>query len=129
MSPLANIDNPLLAENSTVRYAFTSSELQAAATISGYWVEEMAIDDYYFEAYQGTAKLQNLTDNFVSKDFSNRHEMVIIREEIVERPFHLPGIFKLDYDPRQTLTEEGFSKVYDCGTVSAFFQNVKPSQR
>lgn len=121
LSPTANIDNSLLAKNSTVRYAFTSSELQALGTISG-WGEEITTDSYYLNGYEGTDKTQDISDNLISKDFSDLKGIVIIREEIVGNPFFLSGAFKLNYDPRQILLEQGFSQVYDCGTVSAFSQ-------
>jgi hypothetical protein len=121
LSPTANIDNSLLAKNSTIRYAFTSSELQALGTISS-WGEEITTDSYYLNGYEGTDKTQDISDNLLSKDFSDLNGIIIIREEIVGSPFFLSGAFKLNYDPRQILLEQGFSQVYDCDTVSAFSQ-------
>ena len=126
LSPDAQFDNSLIARNSTVRYAFKISEQQAATTISSNWGLLIATDPYYYLAYtqEEIPSGQSLTDNFISEDFNNLKELVVIREEIAEKPFYLPGIFKLDYDPRLVIANQGFSQVYDCGTVSAFFQNL-----
>ena len=59
----------------------------------------------------------------ISRDFRGVSELVPIREYEVE---HLTYGFKLDYDPRIVLEEQGFSRIYDCGTVSAFLPGGKP---
>jgi len=126
-SPMSNIDNPILSKNATVRYAFKQSELQAAASISHLWETKVVTDDYYYLAgYHKLPGVPVLTNDFISGDFSRRKDtLVVIRKEIAERPFHLPGIFKLSYDPRQVLNREGFCKIYDCTTVDAFVQNIE----
>ena len=49
--------------------------------------------------------------------------LVLIRQEIVTNPFRArPGVFRLNYDPREALTQQGFSKIYDSGSVSGFIK-------
>ncbi|GAI71509.1 unnamed protein product, partial [marine sediment metagenome] len=48
---------------------------------------------------------------------------LLIREEVVHHSFKCyQGIYKLPYDPSQTLDEQGFNKIYDCGSVSGFVE-------
>jgi hypothetical protein len=128
-SPMANMDHPITSKNTTVRYAYTESELSAANTIASTWATAVASDGYYSDLFPppGTAGVNpSLSTNLVNRDFTNREDqLVVIRQEIVEKPFYLPEVYKLDYDPKDVLREEGFSQVYDCGTVSAFAYLVR----
>lgn len=120
--PLADIDRPITTPNTTVRYGFKESELRAADTITDAWGTNVAADGYYLEVLPANgAILRNLNTNFVTMDFTDREDrVVIIRQEVVERPFYLPEVYRLDYDPREILEQQGFSQIYDCGTVTAF---------
>jgi len=54
-------------------------------------------------------------------NYTNCQDMfVLIREEIVHNPLLLSYVYKLDYDPREVLTAQTFSRVYDCGSVIGF---------
>jgi hypothetical protein len=121
-SPLANNDHPLTSVHTTVRYAFKESELRAANTIADVWGTEMVTDSYYLELYPAPdTSNRSISDNLISRDFSDlEDQMVVIRKEVLERPFHLPEVYQLDYDPRNILQQQGFSQIYDCGTVSGF---------
>ncbi|MBN2098738.1 MAG: hypothetical protein JW753_03985 [Dehalococcoidia bacterium] len=129
VSPMANMDHPITSRNTTVRYAYTESELWAATTIANTWSANVASDGYYSDVFpppKTAGVKQSLSTDFINKDFSNRRDqVVVIRQEILEKPFYLPEIYKLDYDPRQVLKEQGFSQVYDCGTVSAYAYLVR----
>jgi hypothetical protein len=132
VSPIANTDNPELARNTSVRYAFKASELRAGTTISSTWGSEVSTDTYYYSAGFFSSDtfeegVKSLTYNFSEKDFGDVQGTAVIRTEVAERPFHLPGVYKLNYDPRQVMSTsaDGFSQVYDCGTVSAFVRKYK----
>ena len=124
MSPAANLDNHLFSPNTGVRFAFTEAELQAAATISKVWDGKIGVDRYYQGPihWQFNAKVTAIDDYLLAPDFRDSQDMlVMIRQEIVKSPFGLGGgIFKLDYDPRHVLAEQGFSRIYENGSVSAF---------
>jgi len=122
-----NRDNPIYAENLTTRTAFTSSELQGMNTISDLWEGSVAVvypDVYYFN-HNREMSTEELAPYLFSKDFSGCQDMmVVIREEIVDHPIYTSGgPLKLDYDPRRALEEQGFSRIYDCGAVSAFLSS------
>ena len=62
---------------------------------------------------------------FYTKDFSDyRGAVIVIREEVVRKALpRLDTAIRLDYDPDQFLAEEGFSRIYASGSVSAFLDN------
>lgn len=122
-SPLANTDRSITTKNSTVRHAFKESERIAATTIADARWNNVASDAYYLMLLPSPSGMlrRNLNTSFVTSDFGNREDrVVVIRQEVVEEPFYLPNVYKLDYDPREVLRQQGFSRVYDCGTVEAF---------
>lgn len=51
-------------------------------------------------------------------------KVILVREEVMQYPFKPAsvGIYRLSYDPQQTLTEQGWSKVYECSSVSGFLK-------
>ncbi len=125
MSPSANNDNHIFAPNMGVRYAFTESELQAFDSVSGMWGGEIGADPHviwpFFHRFEG--EIIPIGESLFTGDFGDHHDMLImIREEIVERPFQvgLAGAIWLDHDPRPLLTEQGFSRIYDSGSVAGF---------
>ena len=111
--------------------SFWLSEIQAVDTILS--VSEaktkIAIDDYARrlagEEETNDIEVLNLSDQLVTGDFSDlRSTVVVIRQEIVRYPFRISGgIYRLDYDPRLVLHDQGFSKIYDCRAASAFIYN------
>jgi hypothetical protein len=48
LSPVANMDNPTFSPNTQIRYALTSSELQAAYTVSNAVNMAIGVDAYYY---------------------------------------------------------------------------------
>ena len=74
--------------------------------------------NYYNMDYGRVKSLD--TSLFIGK-FEHNVSTIVIRQEIVNNPFRLFGQpFKINYDPRQSLNEQGFSKIYDCNSVSGF---------
>ncbi|GAI22797.1 unnamed protein product, partial [marine sediment metagenome] len=106
----SNMDNRTFSPNQLVRYAPTTSELQASNTISA--------------SYEGTISyLEGIP--LLTKDFSQfSGQILLVREEVVKHPIGRGkgNIYRLNYDPRQALTEQGFSKVYDSSSVSGFIR-------
>ncbi|MBT9132324.1 MAG: hypothetical protein DDT33_00838 [Firmicutes bacterium] len=123
----SNIDNHTFAPNTKIRVAFTESEFQAFDTISGMWDNEIGADSHVFWPFlhQFEGEIIQIDESLLTGDFRHDHEMLImIREEIVERPFqvHLVGNIRLDHDPRPILAEQGFSRIYDNGSVAGFLK-------
>lgn len=126
MSTVANLDNRTFSPNTITRYAFTQSEVQAMDTVSGVYRGEIGVD-YYCRLLQFLPSLGNnvkvVTDQIYRRDFSDCQDtFIFIREEVIQHHFQASGagLYRLNYDPRQTLAEQGFSKVYDCGSASGF---------
>ncbi len=125
----SNQTNRTFSKNQIVRYAFTASELEALHTVSTNYEGTVAVDVLYTTAAR-TLRLIELEGklegiSFLTKDFSQcSSHAILVREEIVKHPIAWGAgvIHKLNYDPRQVLTGEGFSKVYDCGSVSGFIR-------
>jgi len=120
----ADFDNAIYTKDLTVRDALTSSELRGMDTLSAIWEGRVAgtqVDISYLLDNKGMSVVTTFGSQLYTKDFSESIDaMIVIREEIVVHPLYSQGRLRLDYDPREVLTEEGFSRVYDCGSVTAF---------
>jgi hypothetical protein len=126
----SNMDNHTFSQNQLVRYAFTTSELQALHTVSTTCDGTIGVDNYYTAARnipglltKSEDELEGISPYLLARDFNRCYcNMVLIREEVVAHPIGTGGgtVYRLNYDPRQFLAEQGFSKVYDCGSVSGF---------
>jgi hypothetical protein len=126
MSPVANLDNPTFSPNTQVRFAFTESELQAAERASNMWSGKIGVDGYYSLCWLSSYSAEEIDRQIYNRNYTDGQDMfILIRKEIVNHPFMIVyeeayGLYKLDYDPRDVLTTQTFSKVYDCGSVSGF---------
>lgn len=118
MSPSANIDNHTFVEHSGVRYAMTDSELQTLSAISAVWDGKIGGDSYYNTVMRDYNN-DCIDDLLYYKDVSKYSDCyILIRNEIIGKPFKLySSSYKLEYDPRKYLANNGFSKSYDCGSV------------
>ena len=126
----SNQTNRTFSQNQVVRFALTTSESQAVQTVSANYEGTIGVDGFYTRI-ELTPELRNtLTDKLewiqsclLTKDFGQcSSHMLLIREEVVSQPFGTGSgcYYRLNYDPRQVLTGQGFHKVYDCGSVSGF---------
>jgi len=122
LSPEAQFDNLTFSPNSQIRYAFTESELQAIERVSSVWSGIIGVDEYYSNLWWSSFQARNISEQIYSRNYTGCQNMfVLIREEVVNHPMIILGArCKLDYDPRETLIDQGFSRVYDCGSVSGF---------
>jgi len=121
MSPTANLDNPTFSPNTQVRFALTESELQAVERVSNMWNKTIGVDGYYSELRTSSYLVKEINREIAYVNYTDCQDMfVLIRKEIVNRPFLLSYVYKLDYDPREVLSSQIFSRVYDCDSVSGF---------
>jgi hypothetical protein len=127
LSPQLNRDNRTISPNTIVRYAFTEFELQAFNTTSTFYDGKIGIDGYGVSPLQlalaPNNEISSIDDQLFSGNYDDCRDMlVLIRKEVVVNPWEISnlGAFRLDYDPRQALLEQGFSKIYDDGSVSGF---------
>jgi len=141
MNPGVNEDNRTFSPNTIVRYAFTQSELDALNTLSDTYDGKTGTDWYIWELsnkigadwYIGDhgaipvlhANVVDIGEQIYLRDFSHLNDtLILLRKEIIQQPFKIysEGVYRLTYDPRQSLAEQGFSKIYDCGSVSGFIK-------
>lgn len=128
MNPVANLDSPAFAQERAARYAFTDSEVQAFDTASTFYNGEIGIDTYGVRPLQlilaPNNEISGIDKALASRGYGGCQNMlVLIREEVANRPFKCyQAIYELPYEPRQALEKQGFSKVYDCGSVSGFIK-------
>jgi hypothetical protein len=121
MSPTSNLDNPAFSPNTQVRFALTESELQAMKTVSDMWNKTIGTDGYYSEVRKLSYTVDAINTEIAYVNYTGCQDMfVLIRKEIVDHPFLLSYVYKLDYDPRELLSNQIFSRVYDCDSVSGF---------
>jgi len=122
LTPLANFDNRTFSPNTLIRFAFTKSELDAVEAVSSMQNRTMGVDTYYSDLRWSAYPMEDISWEIYMRNYSNCQDMfILIREDIVNYPLHMISYtYKLHYDPRETLTIQGFSKVYDCGSVSGF---------
>jgi len=129
----SNQTNRTFSKNQIVRFGFTTSELEALHTVSANYEGAIGVDRWYAVATLTPGLFINKSEDrpksiqscLLTKDFSQcSNQMLLIRNEVVAHPIGTGAgtIYKLNYDPRQVLTEQGFSKVYDCGSVSGFIR-------
>jgi hypothetical protein len=126
--PYANMDNRSFSPNTIIRCALTESELSATDTSSKIWAGKIGIDAYSREYFVYLPhledRMQDMSEQIFTRDFSVCQDIfILIRREIVEHPYSAVsggGTYRLSYDPRQALIKQGFSHVYDDGSVSGF---------
>ncbi len=124
----ANWESPIYSPNLAYRRSFTLSEMQAADTIFQIYEGKVVTDSSYKGILREELDTTGITDYLVSKDFTEVEKLVVIREYSVEHTFWGGGGYlKVDYDPRTLLEEQVFSRIYDCGTVSAFLPQDRPA--
>jgi hypothetical protein len=124
MSPAANTDNHFLSPNSGVRHAFTESELNGMNTISRIWNGTIGADWYCHGPYdfQFNKEFVSIDDSLYTGNFSDLKEtLIIVREDIWNRPL-TSGNLRLKNDPCIALCEQNFSRIYDCGSLSAYVE-------
>ena len=89
--------------------------------ISPIFNKKIGADDFYVDSLKWTNSMYSINEQLYTKNFTGFNDMVLIREAIINKPFKLYQIlFKLSYNPIQILSSLGYSKIYDCGSVSGF---------
>lgn len=125
--PRGNRDSPIYSQTTAYRLSFTQSEVQAAATISRIYQGDLLLGAPYDNLFPELRTSGVFIGCLISRDFTEVDGLVVIREYVVHHLVHgSGGYLKLDYDPRPVLEEQGFSRFYDCGTVSGFLPGGKP---
>lgn len=126
MSGTASTDNQLLAPALVVEGGPTVGEMAAAHTTTAMWPHP-AVDIAYSSVFlmESGYSFTLLDDSFLVQDYGSlRDHIVLIRENILDSPFHLRGgLYQLDHEPETVLYAQGYSKVYDDRAVNGFVHN------
>lgn len=131
MSPEANVDNPIFSPNTGVRLAMTESEMTGTTFFMEKSVHTLLLDsdfsnvvaNYY---YLHNPKIEPLDSYLLKGQFNISDRTIILRNILVDEPFRLFGQpYKLNYDPKQSMENQGLSCIYDCKSISCFFKGVK----
>lgn len=129
MSPPANTDNHIFSPNSTTALSFTTSELQAANTVSRIYDGNIYTDDFssdcYIYGYRFNPNDISLGTYLDMKNLSAlRNHLLLLRRDILDgKPFLSSSLpVRLNYDMRSLLNDQYFSKVYDCGSVEGYYE-------
>ena len=123
----ASFDSPLYPAYLKDRTALTVSEINAAATISSIYSDNIVMDYEHSLALAdkpGVNKI-NLSSKDIQDHFGDIRGMLVLREYTVDGVFIAmgnEGIYKaqINYDPYRALEGQGFNRVYDNGSVSGY---------
>jgi hypothetical protein len=121
----ANFDTRVFSSTRLVRAALTRSELTSMDTIAGLWPGAMAADLHAitYLHHQWGIHPDDVAEDLDWKYFEHREGgAVLIRDYITKEPFYVGTPWKLDYEPRDVLREQGFGRLYDSGSVELFFK-------
>jgi len=123
LSPQANLDNRTFAPNTIIRQALTYSEVRAFHTASVIYGGEIGVDSYCARPLRLILAPDNeiyaIDEQLYSQDYDAFRDMlVLIRTEVLHHPVKFGGgVYRLQHEPDVTLAEQGFSRIYDNGSV------------
>jgi|GEM_PF-5177183 len=123
-TPLANFDSHPLTPSSGVRYSPTESEIQAIRTSHALWQGDVAGDKYYAATVMANLgfSYKLIDESILTSNYSNcTDSMVLVRSEIVSSQivvFDSP--IRLNYNPNDALSSQGYSKIYVSGSVTGY---------
>lgn len=130
LSPTANIDSPILSSHTSVKPAYTTSELTAAIyalehtnkAISSDW-DFASRPTSVMITFAGIepSRITPFDSSLLTQNFSRDGRTIIIRDEISHNPIAIWGAtYRLDYDPGAVLSGEGFNLVYSNTEVRMY---------
>ncbi|MDW5562375.1 MAG: hypothetical protein SA339_04040 [Methanomassiliicoccus sp.] len=130
MSPLANIDGPILSSDTSIRSAFTTGEMIGASFVISHYVDKLSSDYDFASSYDSVIKSYyyvestNITSfdvDLINGSFHHDGTVIILRTQILNHPFVVSSApYKLDYDPRIAMESEGFNQIYVCPDEVAY---------
>lgn len=125
LSPTANIDNPLISPHSSYRPALTASEFAGFETADRIWDGKFKTDYYSAKIdFMVTNRRQDFSFEIIDKKFDKLYGfLILLRKDILDRPSNFSNlIIKLNYDPRITLDEKKFLKIYNSDSVEGYIK-------
>ena len=129
VSPQANLDNQHFSPNSSVRFGFKVSEIEAAGFVAQNY-DGLISSDFDFGTNPSSSIFLNYyaisKDRIVSMDnsllkgeFHRDGVLKVVREEICTHPFRVfGGVYKLTYNPNDLMYSAMFDRVFDSQSVT-----------
>jgi hypothetical protein len=136
LSPAANVFSNGYADSLTYRKALTASEIQAVHTSYNILKRPIGTDVYYYSRIKDIYPNNDVTnqDSYnisgalltaIFKDSADG--IILIRNEIMNNAFSISGnVYKLDYNPLETLSKQRASKIYSNREVNGFVFYNRP---
>jgi hypothetical protein len=130
-SPIANIDNPRFSPNSSIRYAFTESEIIGAGFLNNSNDLRLFSDFDFgsnpssdiFQFYYGSrgSRTWSFDNDILTGNFYANGTVKVIREEIFHSTFRVKEwSYQLDYDLQSILHWSNLSKFYSNDMISGY---------
>jgi hypothetical protein len=127
----SNMDSPIYSKDISYRFAYSESEIQAIHTISRINNKSIVTDTSFSMIYNRICRnnpqnLESIVPYLLSKKFRDIDNLILIRDYIVKKKLVLwarHGFLKFDYNLQETIENEGFDKIYDSATVTAFIRS------
>jgi len=134
ISPGANIDNNHYSPTTTVRYAFTNSEVISFKFIPNYYTGPIATDSlyatdigHYYYSVDVNNQITNQFENaLIEKDFNSLSDKIIVlREYLNNNPyFSHQGVIKLNYSPKRVFENGFYDKLYTSNSIGIYKLNL-----
>jgi hypothetical protein len=126
-STQANLDNRIFSPHKLGYNPITVSELQSINTLSEVWQGTVSSDRDVLSMTRSSFVNVNVNDISIQFYTGNYRDlegtMILVRQRIVQQPFRSQfGVIAVTHDPYKRLAQQDFSKIYSCGTVSAFIK-------
>ena len=122
LSPVANIDSPILSSHNSVRSAFTTSEMTAATYTLDHFDTTISSDWDFASRHTSVLKtsvgiepsnITSIDSSLLNQHFIQDGRLIVIREEITINTIAVWGSpYYLGYDPGTALERGGFNLVY-----------------
>ncbi len=131
LSPVANIDNPVLSPHTSIPIAYTEGEITGASFFSTNANDTIG-SDYAFSISASSSPFLNyyhyhgkgiisLDSAIKQQAFTSNGTVLIIRTNILEGPFNMErGPYMMTYDLERLLLSSDLSKIYTDGAVSGY---------
>lgn len=130
LSPVANIDSSILSSHTSVRSAYTMSEMTAAIYTLDHF-DEIISSDWDFASRQTSilktyvgiepSKIISFDSSLLNQHFIQDGRLIVIRDEVTSNTIAFWGSpYNLGYDPGAVLEREGFDRVYNNPEVRMY---------
>jgi hypothetical protein len=121
INPNASTDLRPVSPNAPPR-PLTESELVAIPTAFEVWSRTVWTDYYYTTQRFVYPRIKDFTVEASSRNFSAmKSDLVLVREEVIKDPVYISSYVYIPYyDIDGTLMAQGYSRVFDIGTVRGY---------